>query len=210
MVEKENSRNKLFNREELLGEIQARENEPYNPDAIPQDINKLRNSYAQKGYIVSQIWDEVSVDRQKREVSVTYHIEEGPKTYVRLIKIRGNTKTKDNVIRRKLTIKPGDAFDGDKIKRSREKVYNLGYFDDVKAYTEPADKPELRDLVFEVEEKKTGGRIGPILGQSFQRLLLYLQSDFYIEEIRDGYYDFASRLLKTWWKKYYGYELGGN
>jgi hypothetical protein len=68
----------------------------------------------------------------------------------------------------------------------------------------------LFDLYRQVEEKKTGGRVGPILGQSFQRLLLYLQSDFYIEEIRDGYYDFASRLLKTWWKKYYGYELGGN
>jgi hypothetical protein len=65
-------------------------------------------------------------------------------------------------------------------------------------------------LYRQAEEKKSGGRIGPVLSQSFQRLLLYLQSDFYIEEIRDGYYDFASRLLKTWWKKYYGYELGGN
>jgi hypothetical protein len=68
----------------------------------------------------------------------------------------------------------------------------------------------LFNLYRQVEEKKSGGRTGHILDQSFQRLLLYLQSDFYIEEIRDGYYDFTSRLLKTWWKKYYGYELGGN
>ncbi|MCK4905417.1 outer membrane protein assembly factor BamA, partial [bacterium] len=86
----------------------------------------------------------------------TYHINEGPKIYVRLIKIAGNTKTKDNVIRRELTIKPGEAFDGKQIKRSREKLFNLGYFSDVKAYTEATDKPELRDLVFEVEETKTG------------------------------------------------------
>ncbi len=68
----------------------------------------------------------------------------------------------------------------------------------------------LLHLYREVEETKSGGRKGQALNQSFQRLLLYLQSDFYIGETRDGHYDFASRLLKTWWKKYYGYESGGN
>ena len=68
----------------------------------------------------------------------------------------------------------------------------------------------LFNLYRQVEERKSGGRTGPILKQSFQNLLLYLQSDFYIEDIRDGHYDFTSRLLKTWWRKYFGYELGGN
>ena len=68
----------------------------------------------------------------------------------------------------------------------------------------------LFNLYRQMEERKSEGRTGHLLRQSFQRLLLYLQSDFYIEEIRDGYYDFTSRLLKTSWKKYYGYELGGN
>ncbi len=67
----------------------------------------------------------------------------------------------------------------------------------------------LRDLYRQVEEKKSGGRTGHFLNQAFQRLILYLQSDFYIEEVKEGQYDFSSRLLKTWWKKYYGYENGG-
>jgi len=68
----------------------------------------------------------------------------------------------------------------------------------------------LLQLYRQIEEKKTKGRTGPALNQGFQRLLLHLQSDFYIEEAENGNYDFASRLLKTWWKKYYGYESGEN
>jgi hypothetical protein len=67
----------------------------------------------------------------------------------------------------------------------------------------------LFHLYRQIEERKTGSRKGPALNQAFQRLLLYLQSDFYIECNRNGSYDFSSRLLKTWWKKYYGYECGG-
>jgi hypothetical protein len=71
-----------------------------------------------------------------------------------------------------------------------------------------------RNILFQlyrrVEDGKTLGRNGYALEEAFQHLLLYLQSDFYIEEVREGYYDFSSRLLKTWWKKYYGYECGGN
>ena len=68
----------------------------------------------------------------------------------------------------------------------------------------------LGNLYRQVEERKSGGRAGHTLNQAFQRLILYLQSDFYIEEVREDRYDFSSRLLKTWWKKYYGFENGGH
>jgi hypothetical protein len=67
----------------------------------------------------------------------------------------------------------------------------------------------LFNLYRQLEAKKTAARTGPELAQAFQRLLWHLQSDFYIEGQSDGRYDFASRLLKVWWKKYYGYEEGG-
>jgi uncharacterized protein len=60
-----------------------------------------------------------------------------------------------------------------------------------------------------IEETRTDARKGAALSQAFNRLMLHLQSDFYIEQCDDGAYDFASRLLKTWWKKYYGYECEG-
>jgi hypothetical protein len=68
----------------------------------------------------------------------------------------------------------------------------------------------LFQLYRRIEESKTAPRTGPALSQAFQRLMLHLQSDFYIEAKADGMFDFASRLLKQWWKKYYSYEFGGS
>ncbi len=61
-----------------------------------------------------------------------------------------------------------------------------------------------------IEERRTNARTGQTLSQAFQRLMLHLQSDFYIEAKEDGRFDFSSRLLKSWWKKYYSYEYEGN
>jgi hypothetical protein len=64
----------------------------------------------------------------------------------------------------------------------------------------------LYNLYMRIEAEKTNPREATALMQSFQRLLLHLQSDFYIEEIKNCRFDFASRLIKVWWKKYYGFE----
>jgi hypothetical protein len=64
----------------------------------------------------------------------------------------------------------------------------------------------LFQLYRQIEDRRTAPRTGPALSQAFQRLMLHLQSDFYIEPSVDGAFDFASRLLKNWWKKYYSYE----
>lgn len=66
----------------------------------------------------------------------------------------------------------------------------------------------LFNLYRHVEEKKAVPRTGSALQGAFRRILLHLQSDFYIEQREGGGFDFASRLLKTWWKKNYGYEYG--
>jgi uncharacterized protein len=77
-----------------------------------------------------------------------------------------------------------------------------------------SDNGLSRDTLFQlfrrIEDRKTGSRKGPALTQAFQRLLMYLQSDFYIEPKGDDSYDFGSRLLKTWWKKYYGFGCREN
>lgn len=76
--------------------------------------------------------------------------------------------------------------------------------------TEGISPAPLFSLYRKIEGTKTLRREGAALNQAFQSLLMYLRSDFYIEELGDnGAYDFSSRLLKTWWKKYYGFEDGG-
>jgi uncharacterized protein len=69
-------------------------------------------------------------------------------------------------------------------------------------------RKSLYHLYARTEDKKTAPRKGIALNQAFQRLLLHLQSDFYIEEIRNARFNFASRLIKTWWRKNYGFEYG--
>ena len=72
------------------------------------------------------------------------------------IKIRGNIKTKDLVIRRELRIHPGDKFDGEKLRRSKERLTNLGFFDEVSYDTEETEQPDKKNLLVDVKETKTG------------------------------------------------------
>jgi len=84
------------------------------------------------------------------------NIIENQVVFVEKIKIRGNVKTKDVVIRRELRIKPGERFDGDKLRRSKERLQNLGYFEEVSYDTEDTASQATKDLVVDVKETKTG------------------------------------------------------
>jgi len=75
---------------------------------------------------------------------------------VDMIKIRGNIKTRDVVIRRELRIHPGDRFDGEKLRRSKERLQNLGFFEEVSYDTEETQTPDKKNLVVDVKESKTG------------------------------------------------------
>ncbi len=150
------SGNKLFSSKKLLSVLSMKAGSPYNPLILEWEAQKIENLYANSGYITTRVWAVPDINNATKQVNIHYEIEEGPKIYVRLIEIKGNTRTKDKVIRREITIKPGEPFQGDKVRRSREKIFNLGYFKEVKVTTRPTSIPNYRDLIFEVEEKKTG------------------------------------------------------
>ncbi len=89
-------------------------------------------------------------------LDITYKILEGEVCYVNKIDIKGNTKTKDVVIRRDLRIYPGERYDGDKLKRSKERLYNLGFFQDITFDVKDTPVANKKDMVVEVKETKTG------------------------------------------------------
>jgi len=91
-------------------------------------------------------------------MDLAFTVEEGHKTHVEKIDIRGNIKTKDRVIRRELAISPGDVFDMVRVKLSKARLDNMGYFDNVDLRPEPTEPPIAgrEDLVVNVEEKNTG------------------------------------------------------
>lgn len=125
-------------------------------DALKEDVAHIQGFYFGKGYIFVQVKEATSLDVSGGTVDISYAIVENEVAYVDRIEIRGNQKTQDKVVRRELRIKPGERFDGDKLKRSKERLYNLGFFEEVNYDIEPGSEPNKRNLVVDVKEAKTG------------------------------------------------------
>jgi outer membrane protein insertion porin family len=124
------------------------------------DINELEKIqaagyelYAEHGYIFLNIDKQESV--HDGLVDVTYSIEEGQPSFVKHIMITGNDRTKEKVIRREMTIKPGQMFKRSALLRSQRDVYALGFFEDVQIDYEVEQAPDI-DLLFKMKEKQTG------------------------------------------------------
>jgi outer membrane protein insertion porin family len=89
-------------------------------------------------------------------MDVAYSIEEGDKSYIEKIVIKGNNKTRDRVLRRELAVAPGETFDMVRVKRSKDRLQQLDYFGKVDAQPEDTDVPNRKNLVIGVDEKSTG------------------------------------------------------
>ena len=128
----------------------------FSEEALSQDVVNIQGLYFDRGYISAEVQEVTSLNSYTGRIDIVYNITESEVAYVDKIKVRGNVKTKDIVIRRELRIRPGDKFDGDKLKRSKERLQNMGFFEEVKYDTEDTQVPNKKDLVVEVKESKTG------------------------------------------------------
>ena len=148
--------NKLFPSEEIKEQLEMTTGNVFSEYSLRQDISRIQEYYFARGYIFTETSSDKTVRRDTGVVDIIYKITEGELAYVDKIKIEGNLKTKDIVIRRELKIKPGDKFDGEKLQRSKERLYNLGYFEEVAYDIGPGSTAEKKDLTISVKEKKTG------------------------------------------------------
>ena len=128
----------------------------FSQEALKADIVKLQEYYFHAGYISCRVNADTVLNSSTGDIDVSYDIQEGSLAYVERIEIRGNVKTKDEVVRRELRIYPGEKFDGDKLKRSKERLYNLGYFEEINYDIEPGPEENKKNLVVTVKETKTG------------------------------------------------------
>lgn len=128
----------------------------FNPEALKQDIANIQGLYFDRGYIFAEVQETTSLNPYTGRIDIIYNITENEIAYVDKIKIKGNVKTKDVVIRRELRIKPGEKFDGEKLRRSKERLQNLGFFEEISYDIEDTSLPNKKDLVVDVKEAKTG------------------------------------------------------
>ena len=140
---------------EVLSQMKMQAGQLFTPKGMSDDLKALRDFYGSRGYVDMLVTPQV-LPAGPGAVEVTYRLDEGVQSYVNLVNIQGNTRTKDKVIRRELAVKPGDVFDTTLVDVSKKRLENLNYFSRVD--TQPSDTivPGRKDLNLIVEEKRTG------------------------------------------------------
>ncbi|MCS7090870.1 MAG: outer membrane protein assembly factor BamA [Verrucomicrobiota bacterium] len=133
----------------------------FTPAGLSNNLVAIENFYGAQGYIdVNANSPNLRTRRipntESNTMDLEYLINEGQKVYIEKIDIRGNTKTKDRVIRRELAVAPGEVFDMVGVKISEARLKGLQYFEKVELKPEPTDIPTRRNLLVAVEEKNTG------------------------------------------------------
>jgi outer membrane protein insertion porin family len=149
----------LYTEGELRKAVTLQKGKLYEQARMEETLRGLQDLYADKGYLRAEITPETlthPVDEGKGTVDLRFAIEESSVVYVDRIYIDGNTYTKEHVIRREVLLKPGDVFSAGKMRRSVEKIYNLGFLDDVQVDLQQPRSLSLADVVFSVKEGKPG------------------------------------------------------
>jgi len=148
--------NENFPAEDLEALLPLRMGDVFSPEALRKDTKAIRDFYFSRGYIDADIRSHTIFNQKTEQMDITYSIREKQISYINRIDITGNTITRDIVIRRELSVKPGGLFNGVKVERSRERLQNLGFFQRVEIYPIPTAEEGKKDLVVRLEEKKTG------------------------------------------------------
>ncbi len=146
----------IFDEAELRRRVRLRTGEIYSRERVRRDILALTNAYTDQGYAFADATPTVALDDQQRLVNVTYTVRPGSRVYIGRIDIRGNERTRDWVIRRELRVDEGELYSGRKLRRSRQRLTNLDYFEEVKVDTLRRPEQGLIDLEVDVTEKSTG------------------------------------------------------
>ena len=135
--------------------IKVKEGAVYSPKQLHDDAKAIADAYGRGGYVDLVILPQ-GTPAGAGLIDVHYKIEEGNRSFVERINIVGNTRTKDKVIRREILVAPGDVFDTVRVDTSKKRLENLGYFSKVETYPEETGVEGRKDLVVQVEEKRTG------------------------------------------------------
>ncbi len=142
--------------EEIQKSIKTKVGDIYNVSQLRQDVLTITDLYSRKGYAYADANPVSNLNNEDRTVDLSIEVDKGKKVYVGNIEILGNLKTKDNVIRREFRLKEGELFDSSKLKRSKQRINNLNFFEDVKIDTHRGQDPDLIDVLTTVTERPSG------------------------------------------------------
>jgi outer membrane protein insertion porin family len=128
----------------------------YNVEKVEKSVEEMQIEASRRGYAFAVVRPTGDRNFDQHTVSVVFAIDEGPRTYIERINIRGNTRTRDYVIRREFDISEGDAYNRALVDRAERRLKNLDFFKTVKITTEPGSASDRVILLVDLEEKSTG------------------------------------------------------
>lgn len=129
----------------------------YNAEEIESTIDVFTDVVGALGYAFVDVRPRVALNEEVRTIDIIFDVQEGPRVFVERIDIKGNVRTLDKVIRREFRLVEGDAFNTARLRRSRERLQNLGYFKEVEVDNEPSEVyPDRTVVTATVEEQSTG------------------------------------------------------
>jgi len=143
-------------KEELLHLLKIRDEEYLSRIILREDILRLNDYYAENGYAFAEATPTVNSKEEEKLVDIVLDINKGDLVYINRITIKGNTRTRDKVIRRELLIREKGIFDSKALRQSHQRLQRLDFFEDVSITPEPTPDKTKMDLVVEVKEKPTG------------------------------------------------------
>ena len=141
--------NTVESTEALMGLVTVKNGELLNSRTLQENVQAIQEKYRADGYILAKITD-LNI---AQDGTLTIKISEG---VLESYKVKGNKKTKDHVILREMRQKPGEPFNANQARRSMQRVYNLGFFEDVNVKMNPGVEPNAVVMEIDVKEKRTG------------------------------------------------------
>jgi outer membrane protein insertion porin family len=142
--------------ESLRTDLQMDEGDWYDGDAVGRSADAIESDVRARGISFVDVKPDVTRHPDTKTIDIVFNVTEGPRLYVERIDITGNVRTKDKVIRREFRLAEGDAFNPEVVRRSRQRLQDLGYFNTVTIQPTPGSAPDKTVLTTTVTEKSTG------------------------------------------------------
>ncbi|UHS61405.1 outer membrane protein assembly factor BamA [Agrobacterium vaccinii] len=141
---------------ELQGLVETRSGSNYSAKEVQQSMEAISKRVSAEGYPFARVTPRGDRDMSGNTIGVTYIVDQGERAYVERIEIRGNTRTRDYVIRREFDISEGDAFNQTVVSAAKRRLEALGYFSKVNISTSQGSAPDRVVIVVDVEDQATG------------------------------------------------------
>lgn len=141
---------------DLFGLLELSKEKFFSRKILREDVLRLTDRYAESGYAFAEVDPKLSRNEEDKRMDLSLKIAQGTLVHVNRINIKGNTRTRDKVIRREMQVKEGGLLDASAIRKSSEKLQRLEFFEEVNVTPEPTVQEGLMDVVVEVKEKATG------------------------------------------------------